>query len=462
MAAPMVRGPGQDEADLVVVGASTSGLLGAVLAADRGCRVVLVERAKELGGSAGREAESIAAAGSRFQQAAGIDDRPERLADDVVRHSGDRIDPAVARALADQSASLVAWLNDRFGTAIDLLTAQVPHGHSAARLHSPGERLAADLARAATRHSHVAVRTGTLVERLVRDDTGVVQGVGLRAERRNPSQTIGGRVLLACGGFAGADDLIATHAPAVAELPSPGAERAIGDGLRLGLAAGAATRHLEACAVTPFLGIPGELVVEAPLVERGAVLVNQGGRRFADETGPSLGLAAAVRAQPGRIAYLVFDERTAAEARAVDPFFARVILPRAGRRGGTLENLAKQFELNLDGLRGTIEGLGTAPPGGVDAFGRATRAFEPPFHAIRVTGARWRTLGGLAVDAAARVLDTSGNPIPGLYAAGGTAAALGGDTAEHTLAGTTALAALGLARLAALDVVATTAQSRAE
>jgi fumarate reductase flavoprotein subunit len=460
MAAPMVRGPGQDDADLVVVGASTAGLLGAVLAADRGCRVVVVERTKELGGGAGREADLIAAAGSRFQQAAGIDDRPERLADDIIRHSGDRIDQPLARALAEQSASLVAWLNDRFGTTVDLLAAQVLRGHSAARLHSPGERLAADLARAATRHSHVTVRSGAFVERLVRNDAGVVQGVGLRAERRAPSQTIGGRVLLACGGFAGDDDLIATHAPAVAQLPSPGAERAPGEGLRLGLAAGAGTRHIEACAVTPFLAIPGELVVEAPLVDLGAVLVNQAGQRFADETSPSLALATAVRAQPGRIAYLVFDERTAAEARAADLFFARVILPRAGRRGGTLENLAKQFEINLDGLRGTIEVLG--PTGGADRFGRTTRAFEPPFHAIRVTGARWRTLGGLAVDATARVLDAAGNPIPGLYAAGGTAAALGGDSAEHTLPGTTALAALGLARLAALDVVATTAESRAE
>jgi len=72
-------------------------------------------------------------------------------------------------------------------------------------------------------------------------------------------------------------------------------------------------------------------------------------------------------------------------------------------------------------------------------------------HAIRVTGARWRTLGGLAVDAAARVLHGSGQPIPGLYATGGAAAGLAGDA---LLPGTDALAALALARLAALDVAA--------
>src|SRR6185295_13563710 len=119
----MVRGPWQEEADMVVVGGSTGGLLGAVLAADRGCRVVVVERGKELGGAAGREAELIAAAGSRFQQAAGIDDRPERLADDIVRHTRDRVDGTLARALAEQGAALVAWLADRFGAGVELLPA---------------------------------------------------------------------------------------------------------------------------------------------------------------------------------------------------------------------------------------------------------------------------------------------------------------------------------------------------
>jgi fumarate reductase flavoprotein subunit len=100
---------------------------------------------------------------------------------------------------------------------------------------------------------------------------------------------------------------------------------------------------------------------------------------------------------------------------------------------------------------------------GGDPFGRERFGgpLEPPFHAIRVTGARWRTLGGLAVDPAARVLDVEGRPIPGIYAAGGAAEGLGGDGTEGVLAGTDTLGALGLARLAALDVVASAAASEA-
>src|SRR5436305_1362267 len=299
----MARGAWHEEVDLVVVGASVGGLAAAVAAADRGCRTIVVERTKELGGGAASEAEMIPAAGSRWQRAAGIDDGPVRLAADVL----------------------------------------------------------------AATHHHVQ--------------------------------------------------------------PELAAARATGDGLRLGREAGAATRRLASFLVTPFLATPGQLVPSAPLVDLGAVLVNQAGRRFADETAESLPLATIVRAQPGRVAYLLFGERMAAAARAADPFFARVVLPRTGRRGATLEDLAKQFELDAEGLRLTLETVNASLASGGDAFGRARFAgpLEPPFHAIRVTGARWRSLGGLAVDGTARVLDAEGQPIPGLYAAAGAAAGLGGE-----------------------------------
>lgn len=456
----MPRGPWHEEVDLVIVGASVGGLLAAVMAADRGCRTLVVERAKELGGGAAGDSEVIAAAGSRFQRAAGVEDGPERLVADILAATRHHVEPEVAAALAEQSAALVAWLADRCGARVELLTGHGVGGHSAARLHTPGERggasLVADLARAATRHSHVAVRPGTLVERLVRDEVGAVQGVAAHPERRGATQAIRGRVLVACGGFAADDALVAQHCPALASLPYGGAPGGAGDGLRLGLAVGAQTRRLGGCVVTPFLAMPGQLAVTAPLPDLGAILVNQAGRRFADETMEHLPLAEAVRAQPGRIAYLLFDERVATAALAADPFFARQVLPRAGRRGATLELLAKQFEIDAEGLKLTVDTFNGNQELGGDPFGRERFGgpLVEPFHAVRVTGARLRTLGGLTVDASARVLDATGQPIPGLYAAGGAAAGLGGEGTEGALEGSGALAALGLARLAALDVIA--------
>jgi fumarate reductase flavoprotein subunit len=456
----MPRGPWHEEVDLIVVGASVAGLAATVMAADRGCRTILVERAKELGGGAATEAETIAAGGTRFQRDAGVADDPSRFADDVLRAAGPALEPALVRALAEESPALVAWLADRCGTPITLLTGRVSPGHSAPRLHFAGERggtsLLTDLVRAATRHSHVSVRMGTTVERLVRDEEGV-RGVTVRAERRGAGQALGGRILLACGGFAADDALVAEHCATAAQLPYCGPARATGEGLRLGREVGAATRRLGACLVNALVAMPGQLAVTAPLVAMGAVLVNQAGRRFANEGAAQLELATRIRAQPGRVAYLVFDERVANAARAADPFFARVVLPRTGRRGPTVEDLAKQFELDGGGLRATVEGVNAAIEGGTpDPFGRDRfgSPFQPPLHAIRVTGGRWATLGGLAVDGHAAVLDADGRPIPGLYATAAAAEGLGGDGLEGGLDGTDALAALGLARLAAQAVIA--------
>jgi len=360
----MARGIWHEEADLIVVGASVGGLAAAVIAADRGCRTILIERGKELGGGAANESEALAAAGTRFQDAAGIGDAPDRLVTDVVA-AGAQVDADVARAAAEQGAPVVAWLADRCGVPITLLPATV-RGHSVARLHSPGERggarLIAELARAATRHSRVSVRTGAPVERIVRDESGAVRGVGVRGDRRGAVHALGGSVLLASGGFAADEALVREHCPGVADLPYAGGPGATGDTLRLAGDVGAATHRLDSCLVTPFLATPSQLVVSTPLVDLGAVVVNQTGRRFADGGD----LAATVRAQPGHVAYLLFDERIAAVARAADPFFAHVVLPRAGRRGATLENLAKQLELNAEGLHATADSMAQAePPPGV-------------------------------------------------------------------------------------------------
>jgi fumarate reductase flavoprotein subunit len=235
-------------------------------------------------------------------------------------------------------------------------------------------------------------------------------------------------VLLACGGFVAEDSLVGQHCPEAASLPLLAAPYATGDGLRLASAVGAQTRGLDRCEVTALFALPAQLEVPPTMLAGGAILVNQAGRRFADESLPTLALAETVRAQPGHVAYLVFDDRIAT-AIAADPFVEHVVLPRAGRRGGTPTDLAKQLELSAEGLEETV----------------ASGSLQAPLRAIRVTGARLRTLGGLH----ARGLDTGGRPLAGLYAAGGVTAALAPGASQLA-----PLSALGLGRLAALDVIA--------
>ena len=427
----------RDGADLIVVGASVGGLTAAITAADRGCHVIVVERAKELGGGAAGTDEAIAAAGSRWQREAGLDDAPERLAADLLAAGISAGHAELVHALAEQAAPLVEWLADRCGAAIRLVPA-AGAAQQPARLHAcaehAGASVVAALARVVGRHHRIKVRLGAEVTGLLRDDAGV-GGIAVKPDRRG-TPTVAGRVLLACGGFAASDELVAEHCPAAAGLPVGAPALATGDGLRFALAAGARTTGLEQCAVSALYALPAQLAVPPALLRLGGILVNQAGHRFADEAGDTLPLAHQVRAQPGHVAYLVFDDRIAT-ATSADPFVEHVVLPRAARRGMTVADLAKQLEIHADGLAETLAGTGLAPP----------------LRAIRVTGARLRTLGGVNVDMHARVLGVDGQPIAGLYAAGGVTDALA------TASGLAPLTALGLGRLAALHVIAAAAEA---
>src|SRR5215470_8523242 len=118
----------RDAVDLIVVGASVGGMAAAITAADRGCRVIVLERGKDLGGGAGTEPEAIPAAGTRFQRAAGIDDTPETFANDIVATTRHHVEPELARTLARTSAEVVEWLADRCGLAMQVIARQVTGG----------------------------------------------------------------------------------------------------------------------------------------------------------------------------------------------------------------------------------------------------------------------------------------------------------------------------------------------
>ena len=137
-----------------------------------------------------------------------------------------------------------------------------------------------------------------------------------------------------------------------------------------------------------------------------------------------------------------------------DPFFARVVLPRTSRRASSPKMLAKQLELSEAEVRQTLDAQRATADGTADAFGRRASGggLGEPLYGIRVTGSRLATLGGLAVDAQARVIDASGNAIAGLYAVGGAAAGIDDRGGDAGVAAIDALTGLSLARLAALSL----------
>ena len=99
---PLQRALAQDTWDLIVIGGGTAGLPTALFAALRG-KVLIIEKAPLLGGTLDRSTGQVAAAGTVWQDAKGIEDTPDAHYEDIMRINGNTSDPALTRLLVDHA-----------------------------------------------------------------------------------------------------------------------------------------------------------------------------------------------------------------------------------------------------------------------------------------------------------------------------------------------------------------------
>ncbi|MCY1526051.1 Fumarate reductase flavoprotein subunit [compost metagenome] len=183
----------------------------------------------------------------------------------------------------------------------------------------------------------------------------------------------------------------------------------------------------------------------------GGVQINREGRRFHDETRGYSEAAVHVLAQPGGVAWNVFDSRTLALARGF-PDFVQAEAGQALKTCADLPALAALIGCGADTLGRT---LADVRPGGLGVDGRRfERALQAPYHAVKVTGALFHTQGGLDIDAQCRVLDRAGLALPNLLAAGGAARGVSGNDVSGYLSGNGLLSAVAGGHIAAATAAA--------
>ena len=73
------------EVDVVVIGGGACGMVAALRAARDGLSVAVFEKSTQHGCNTQVSSGSLAAAGTRWQEAAGVEDSPRQQADDIVR-----------------------------------------------------------------------------------------------------------------------------------------------------------------------------------------------------------------------------------------------------------------------------------------------------------------------------------------------------------------------------------------
>ncbi|MSO77337.1 MAG: FAD-dependent oxidoreductase [Alphaproteobacteria bacterium] len=443
------------EFDLVVAGCGVAGLSAAVAAAEAGARVAVLERAPdaERGGQ------------SRYTEAYLRMKSEREVTDDFEAHIAENcsgyVDPelieeagrapetrvAAARALsladpdfietfAASCGPTIAWLKG-LGVRFDFLPTQFLT-KSQPRLLPVGGGLALVEALAARAEAlGVGIHYETTAQALVTNEAGAV--IGLKARGRgNRPHLYSGAVALASGGFQGNAEMVARYMGTGAARLRPicrGGYFNRGEGIQMALDLGAATAgdfaSFHAEPIDPRAGGSEPSVFIFPY----GILVNKAGQRFTDEA------PGTVDATYEQVTRRIFEQRDGLAFVVLDARHATIPNYRLAIRtdqppivAGTIAELAGALGLSADALVQTVAGYNRAcrqcdfRP--LDLDGSATQGLDPPksnwalaldqppFHAYPIIAANVFTFGGLKVDNRARVLNSDGEAIPGLYAAG--------------------------------------------
>jgi fumarate reductase flavoprotein subunit len=432
----------------MVAGGGACGLVAALAAHDAGAEVVVIERDPLPRGSTSMSLGALCAAGSADQRRRGVDDDAGRFLADIMAKTGGSADPLIATLVARESGPALDWLTERHDVPILLDPAWPPaFGHSAPRMHVTAGRSGADLMDrllAACDRAAIPILTEARLTSLFVEDGTVA---GIRYVRPDGGiEDIGcGALVLATCGFGGNAALIAQHIPGMAAARYFGWEGNRGDGILLGAAAGGALGDMDAYQGLGLLADPQGIDVNPRFLIEGGIQVNRDGLRFSDELADVSGQGARVIAQPGGIAWVIYDARIAASCEDLPQYVA---LSEAGgvHQAGTPEALAARLGVDPRGLADTLSAIVSSE---ADSFGRTftTPPLTPPFFAIRVTGALFHTQGGLQIDASARVMRADGSAMPNLFAGGGVARGISGRGPSGYLPGAGLCCAITLGRV---------------
>jgi succinate dehydrogenase/fumarate reductase flavoprotein subunit len=428
-----------DEVDVLVVGLGAAGACAALAAVASGAKTLVAERAGGGGGTSAMSGGVIyLGGGTALQKACGFEDSPEEMFKYLQASVGLGRDDAKIQAYCEGGVEHFDWLVARgvpykptfyYGQSGEPptddglvwsgsenvspfrdLAKPAPRGHVAAVPGAAGHKVMSSLCKAVA-DAGVAQAFNTICSALVQERDGSITGARLETFGQSRLVRARGGIVITTGGFVLNDRMLDDHRPEARRCQMRvAADGDDGSGIRLGMAAGAGTRHLDKISVS--------LPVTQPWDLKRGLLVNSHGQRFINEDAyyGRLGDAALLR-QDGHC-WLVVDD-----AIFVKPEYGFEVCAV----GETPAELGRELGLPEGALESTIDVFNRHAAQGRDPlFGKREPYLQPlveaPFAAIdcNVESARYAvfTLGGLATDPDGRVLDPEGRPIPGLYGAG--------------------------------------------
>ena len=454
------------ECDVVVVGGGNAAFCAALSAAEQGVSVLVLERApeEEAGGNSrftagaircvydGVEDLKVLMPDLTEEEIANTDFgsyTEEQFFDDMGRITEYRTDPELTEVLIKRSRETMRWMREKgvrfqpiYGRQAFKVDGKFKFwGGLTVEAWGGGPGLVQALTDAA-RKNGISIAYGARALSLEHDDSGVT---GIRVRHEGKTQTITTKaVVLAAGGFqSNAEWRTRYLGPGWDLAKVRGTRFNTGDGIRMALEAGAMpTGNWSGChAVGWDRNAPdfGDLAVGDNFQKHSypfGIMINANGERFVDEGADFRNYTYAkygrvVLAQPGQFAWQIFDKKvlhllrdeyrikqvTKVTASSLEELVGKLDDVDAGKALETIKAYNASVMTDVPFNPNVKDGRGTRGLS-VRKSNWANTIEEPPFEAYAVTCGITFTFGGVKIDTSAKVIDTEGVPIPGLYAAG--------------------------------------------
>ena len=451
--------------DVVIIGAGGAGMTAAITAAQAGKKVIIVEKAEIVGGNSSKATGGMNASETSFQDknvfeanaavektiAAAKKDYPELkdlIATVEKQYNDYKANPEgyfdsnelfmldtlvggknvndfdLVKTLVENSADAITWLSS-LTNAINLTDVASFGGASVKRIHRPvdenGKTISVGsymipLLEKNCKDLGIEIITGTTAKEIIMTE-GTATGIKTSSSKVN--YTINAQsVIIATGGFGANLDMVVDYKPELEGFITTNAPTITGDGIAMAQTAGANVVDMKQIQIHPTVHQETAALITEGLRGDGAILVNQEGKRFCDEVGTRDAVSAAELAQTGGYAYLIVDQKMVDASSVI----AGYIKKNLTIGGGEIADLAKAIGCDATTLQNTMDAWNACIDAKEDKeFGRtsfANKLDTAPYYAIKIAPGVHHTMGGVEINTNAEVIDTKGNVIPGLFAAG--------------------------------------------